>query len=570
MAIGIGTTAQVQSSTTDSQSLIQGTLGFSTIADGPKKDRIIDSLKNSQSSKENQYNQMRDLVLLADIDLDMYDELIVEIDRKIPPLLPPINDAIQAVDDAYEARITQGVRSDLKWEVVSTSKQMTKGGANNTETTTWKCVKNDTREQINFYAVKYYKTPKDRDYGGSSVRDISDAQIEEGSTVLISNQFTKNGNGVYLDHLDIQVGDTITDSIETPQVFDVGSLPEVVGLGSTTILGVQTTFGANITIGSTVLAYTGINTTAGIEVGDTLFLDNFLQADTKVVGFGTTTTTLVGISTLGIATSVEVDTTSVIIDKLPSNGQNNAEVNVGIFTDFPTITLSDAATGTTDSDNFHVLRFTDESEIGPDFDVTRSGEQPVEVGLIEDDNKIGYGRSIYLVNNGDPKGTKTFEDFVDPEPAVGGSFCEYYVGNFQWPIFSDPNDQVAGDPLLGYTQNYATEGQVVVVVTGAGATEPSATVGYLDVSEQNPSQSVKDAADALIVQREAELVAIKAQNIPKINDYISKSFTLREIRDDKQSQAWNYRRGQGSIANDIKKLKTEQNDLNKLDLGEFE
>ena len=571
MATGIGTTAQVQSSTTDSQVLIQGALGLSTSTSGKKKQRIIDSLAADQKSKEVQLEQIKDLVLLIDIDLDMYDELIVNIDKQIPSLIKEINDATDEVDAAYEARIAQDVRSELKWVVTGQTKNFTKGGANNTTTTTWQVVKNNTKQTINKYAAKYYKTPKDRDYGGSAVRDINDAKIGFESTILQSNRSAKDGNGKFLDHIDIEIGDTITDSIENPQIFTVGNLPEVVGFGTTSVLGIKTTFGGNIAFGSTVIAYAGINTTAGIAVGDPISLTNVIQDDTVVVGIATTTTNLVGENTLGVTTSVEVDTTAVIISKTAVGATDNAIFNVGIFTDFPTFTLSDQAASGTDSDNFHVLRFTNDAEIGPDFDVTRGGENPVEVGIIEDDNKTGYGRSIYLVNNGDPTGTKSFTEFVDPEPKVGGGFVSYYVGNFEWPIKAIPQgvNQNTGQPSY-WTYEYQDLGSTLVVVTGAGATTPSAGAGTTDAGELNPSQSVKDAADALIATKEAALASIKAKNLPKINDLIAKSKALRRIRDDKQSQAWNYRRGQGDLANKIKQSKKDQKDLTKTDLDEFE
>ena len=571
MATGIGTTAQVQSSTTDSQVLIQSTLGLSTSTSGKKKSRIIDSLEADQRSKELQLEQIKDLVLLIDIDLDMYDELIVNIDKQIPSLIKEINDATDEVDAAYEARIAQDVRSELKWVVTGQTKNFTKGGANNTTTTTWQVVKNNTKQTINKYAAKYYKTPKDRDYGGSAVRDINDAKIGFESTILQSNRSAKDGNGKFLDHIDIEIGDTITDSIENPQIFTVGNLPEVVGFGTTSVLGIKTTFGGNIAFGSTVIAYAGINTTAGIAVGDPISLTNVIQDDTVVVGIATTTTNLVGENTLGVTTSVEVDTTAVIISKTAVGATDNAIFNVGIFTDFPTFTLSDQAASGTDSDNFHVLRFTNDAEIGPDFDVTRGGENPVEVGIIEDANKTGYGRSIYLVNNGDPTGTKSFTEFVDPEPKVGGGFVSYYVGNFEWPIKAIPQgvNQNTGQPSY-WTYEYQDLGSTLVVVTGAGATTPSAGAGTTDAGELNPSQSVKDAADALIATKEAALASIKAKNLPKINDLIAKSKALRRIRDDKQSQAWNYRRGQGDLINKIKQSKQDQKDLNKTDLDEFE
>ena len=110
----------------------------------------------------------------------------------------------------------------------------------------------------------------------------------------------------------------------------------------------------------------------------------------------------------------------------------------------------------------------------------------------------------------------------------------------------------------------------MVVVTGAGATAPSAGAGTTDSGELQPSQAVKDAADALIATKEAALASIKATNLPIIQDLVAKSKALRRVRDDKQSQAWNYRRGQGDLSNKIRQLKTDQKDLNKTDLDEFE
>lgn len=569
MATGIGTTAQVQSSTTDSQVFIQSALGLSTSTSGKKKNRIVASLGADQRAKELQIEQIKDLVLLIDIDLDMYDELIVNIDKQLPSLLKEINDAADEVGAAYVARVNQDVRSDLKW-LVSASKN-TYYSVPSSTTTTWTVVKNDTYEQINKYAAKYYKTPKDRDYGGSAVRDIDDAKIGFESTILQSNNFEKDGSGKFLDHIGIEIGDTITDSIETPLVFTLGSLPEVVGFGTTSVLGIKTTFGGNVASGSTVIAYAGINTTASIAVGDPISLTNVTQDDTTVIGIGTTTTSLVGVNTLGVSTTTQVDTTSVIISKTAIGATSNAIFNVGIYTDFPLINLSDQAAQSTDSENFHVLRFTNDAEIGPDFDVTRGGENPVEVGIIEDANKTGYGRSVYLVNNGDPTSTKSFTEFVDPEPKVGGGFVPYYVGNFAWPIKSIPqNVNVNTGVPASYTYVYQNLGDSFTVVTGAGITTPSAGAGTTGTGPLNPSQSVKDAADALIATKEAALDAIKAKNLPKINDLVAKSKALRRIRDKKQSQAWNYRRGQGDLANNIRQLKQDQKDLTKTDLDEFE
>ena len=113
----------------------------------------------------------------------------------------------------------------------------------------------------------------------------------------------------------------------------------------------------------------------------------------------------------------------------------------------------------------------------------------------------------------------------------------------------------------------------MVVVTGAGATAPSAGAGTTDSGELQPSQSVKDAADALIATKEAKCSCLyqSKQIFPSFKIWsLSQRKLLRRVRDDKQSQAWNYRRGQGDLSNKIRQLKTDQKDLNKTDLDEFE
>ena len=189
MATGIGTTSTVSSATSDAQVQLQGALGLSTSSASSKQQRIIDSLNDDITRKKQQKEEISDILLLQDIDLDMYDELIVNIDKKLPSLIKEINDKIALVDSAYEARITGDGRSDLTWEVQSQTVQTfpIKSGGGNVTTTTYKCVKNNTREQINRYGAKYYKRPKDRDYGASAVTEIPDATVGIGSTYMVVN-----------------------------------------------------------------------------------------------------------------------------------------------------------------------------------------------------------------------------------------------------------------------------------------------------------------------------------------------------------------------------------------------
>jgi len=570
MPIGIGTTAQLSTTSGVAQAAtsIKSILGLSTSTDSRKSQRIIDSMKSEVESKKTQKEQIGDMLLLLDIDLDMYDQLIENIDRNIPTPINEINTKITAVQDAYRARITNGCKNDLEWVIVSQPNPLFSFGVGQKNTTTYKVQKiaADYRT-INYYGAKYYKRPKDRDYGSSAVAEIASASVGIGSTYMIINDPTVT-NGAFQALSGIQTGDTITDSIEQPTIFIIGQLPEVVGFGSTSLLGISTTFGASISIGSTILAYTGINTTSGINTGDKIWRTGITSTDSLVVGFGTTTVSVSGIDTLGIATSFNITTTSVILSKPAIASTSQSIFNVGIYTSYPTIFISTTTPYGTSDDNFFIIRSTGTDE---NFDPITNGENPVEVGLVKNDTKAGYGHSIIIINNGSPDVIKTYVEDVDPEPAVGAGFASYYIGNNSWPGILSPI--LSGGPtptVTEYTFSYATEGQTLTVLTGSGVTTASAGIGYTGTSAINPSAGTCSASTSAITSAETDLNNQKNTNLPIINDYINKSGILRTIRDNKQSTAWAYRRGRGSIVNDLKKLNSDISSLETTDFDEFE
>jgi hypothetical protein len=568
MSTGIGTTSQLSatSGVAQASTYIQSALGLSTSTSSKKSERIIDSLKSEVESKKTQKEQISDMLLLLDIDLDMYDELITNIDKNIPVPINEINTKITAVQDAYRARISNGCKNDLEWVVVSQPKPLFWFGVGQRNTTTYRVQKvaADYR-QINYYGAKYYKRPKDRDYGSSAVTEIASASVGIGSTYMIVNDSTFI-NGSFNALSGIQTGDTITDSIEQPTIFSIGQLPEVVGFGSTSLLGISTTFGASISVGSTILAYTGINTTSGISTGDKIWRTGITSTDSLVVGFGTTTVSVSGIDSLGITTSFDITTTSILLSKPAVASTSQSIFNVGIYTAYPTIFISTTTPYGTSDDNFFIIRSTGSDE---NFDPLTNGENPVEVSLIKDENKTGYGHSIILANNGDPDVTRTYLEDVDPEPAVGAGFASYYIGNNSWPGVLTPIVGMGG-AVLGYTFAYASEGQTLTVLVGSGITTPSAGIGYTGTSPLNPPAETCNLSNSAIAAAETDLDNIKNTNLPIINDYVSKSGVLRSLRDSKQSTAWAYRRGRGSIANDLKKLESYINSLESTDLDEFE
>lgn len=567
MSTGIGTTAQLSttSGVAEAATSIRSILGLSTSTSQKKSQKIIDSLKTEIESKKVQKEQISDMLLLLDIDLDMYDELITNIDKKFPSLIDEINTKITAVGNAYRARIANGCKNDLEW-VLTSSKTISGIGTIGPKTYNTYQVKKIAADyrQINYYGAKYYKRPKDRDYGSSAVKELPSASVGIGSTYMIVYDSTTTTQGFTILS-GIQTGDTITDSIEQPTIFVIGQLPEVVGFGSTSLLGISTTFGASISLGSTILAYTGFNTTSGITTGDKIWRTGITSTDSLVVGFGTTTVSVSGIDTLGITTTFDINTTSIILSKPAIASTSQSIFNVGIYTSYPTIFISTSTPYGTSDDNFFIVRSTGTDE---NFDPTTNGENPVEVGLVKNENNAGYGHSIILINNGNPDVTKAYTEYVQSEPSVGAGYDFYYIGNNSWPGVLTPTLSGLPPTVTGYTFSYASEGQSITVLAGAGSS--SAGIGYTSTSALAPSAGTCSTSDTAITTAENELNSIKNTNLPIINEYISKGGTLRSIRDGKQSTAWAYRRGRGSLINDLKRLTQDVNSLEADDFDEFE
>ena len=96
---------------------------------------------------------------LLDAELDGIDEVIIKIDKKIPPLVEEINDAIDDVKAAYDARIAGGCRSNLRWELGEKTYERASFGFTQTAV-----VKNTAPSELNKVGVKYFRKNKDRDY----------------------------------------------------------------------------------------------------------------------------------------------------------------------------------------------------------------------------------------------------------------------------------------------------------------------------------------------------------------------------------------------------------------------
>lgn len=576
--IGIGTTSVPQTND-EENSLIKNTLGL-TRGDINSKS-IIKSLKEDRESKIRQRDATKDLLLLTDVTIDGYDKLIVNMDNPLPGLLEDINSKITTVKNAYDARIAADCLSDLKWiktheetrNVNFWSANATgKGGIGIDVDVTyqyWSVLKDPAQyRQINYYGAKYYRRPHNRDYGANLVKEIPDASVGIGSTYIIVF------GDLNTSLLNLRINDTITDNLENPTLFQIGNLPEIVGFGSTGIVGASTYFSGDVSLGSTILLHTGVGVvTVGINTGDYIIRVGVTSSDTVVVGFGTTEAQIEIIDDEGDPGITTSTVNTIILSKPAVATTSLAEFTVGITTVYPTIFISTTTSSYLDRGSLIVIR--PDEDVNDAFNPSLNGSSPVEISLIKNNTKLGYGHTLQIINNGAPDITAQWRDVIDPEPSVGAGFAGYYVGAASWPVqlipiysYSGVGDTIA--TIVGYTTVYRPEGYSVVI--GLGLTTPQPVLGTTSVKPPGAASDSEctNTYTANIVAAETQLGITSSEVLPKLNYYAGASDILRDVRDEKESKAFSLQRGIGFLTQEINTMKTQIDTLESVDFSEFE
>ena len=249
---------------------------------GTRKADIIRDLATQLKQSEDTKEGILKMLALKDVKIDQIDEMIINIDKAIPGLIQNINDNVLPIRQAYDARINNGCRSDLTWEVTETSED--EDGNNYTVYTV---VKNNTRNQVNYYGQKYYRKPLNRDYGSNIITEIEgNVKVESGSGISTVTVISVGGTE------GIKVGDIITDNLDAPEIYSAGNLPRVTGFGSTTVLGITTTIQGNIGVCSDFFVAVGNGSTLAVTVGAAVSMFNVLPEGTTVIGIGTAVASL--------------------------------------------------------------------------------------------------------------------------------------------------------------------------------------------------------------------------------------------------------------------------------------
>ena len=520
------------------------------------KNDILEELKQKLKYARDARDAILDQIKLKDVQIDKIDVLVSKMDKKVAPLLKEVNDAIDNLKAAYDARIADGCRNDLKWEIQGTTTNFRSGSSY----TTYKCVKDPSlRRQKNYYGQKYYRKPINRDFGSNLITELT-GNIGVGTTVMA----VVSSGGVD----GIVLGDTITDNLDAPEVFTIGDLPTVVGFGSTTTVGFTTTLVGNIGVGSDRFVNVGIGTTLAAPIGSAVSFTNILPEDTTVIGIGTADTVVQFYDEpTGVLSNVTVTAPALILSNVALASTTNGTLHVGIGSTVPSLILSDPAEMESYNGLFSVIRT--KEDIDSKFNFQKSPLEPVTVGIVE--NKAGLGHKVEIVNNGDPIGPEQwFEQREDPEPDIGGGHVVYYEGNTSWPVVTTGGGR--GNPAAVLT--YAVEGQVLVSTSSTLGVNQTATItsisptGATDGSNTGAAQCAD--RDAAITAADSALTNAINGNIAEARRLNALSKSLREVRDKKELEAYGMLQGASFEKAEINKIQDQINSIDGSDMSEFE
>lgn len=561
---------------------------------------IIERLEEELDSKEKQKDGILDQLTLIDVQIDEIVDVLVNIDKKAAKNVKKINDAVDKVKKAYDARFDAGCRTNLKWEKTDEYTQYVKDvGAINYQT--WEVVVNGgpgncnsddgVHGHTNYHGIKYWQRPMDRDYGSELVSEfigfINSGDLAVGMSTEQFGELKPSAPGA------IKTGMLIADDLSNPQVFQPGNLPEIVSIGTTDVIGIHTSIIGGISTGSNTFYHfgggnSGILTTGMILLepigsGATSGYGEYLSADgySVITGFGTDDYELYYYNTDGVLSVSTITVPTLTIDKPAIDAFPEGNFRVGFVTETVGFYLSTVSSGFALSETFYVIEVEGDKDRIGDFQVTANPYVPEKISVITSPNgKLGVGHSVEYIQNGCPTSaewnpftaseeiriSRPGDDLVIPaveEPKVGAGRADYWIGNEQWPTLQTNSYNQFNQVVPGAIV-YASKGTKITI----GGTQSNTMYGYTSTPPQGVSgcsgydNDIDDALDDLSD-------AISEYKDPT-HDLIKESRPLKEERDRLQLFAWSLLQAAASVRDDIKSLKERLNVLRKSDYSEYE
>ena len=519
-----------------------------------RKADVIRDLANQLKQSEDTREGVLKMLALKDAKIDEIDELIVNIDREIPNLIANINANVTPIQTAYDSRISSGCRSDLTWEITETGTDM-----NDDAYTIYTAVKNNTRQQVNFYGQKYYRKPSNRDYGANIITEVK-GNVDTATGSGISTIAVTSAGGI----IGIEVGDIVTDNLDSPTIYTVGDLPRVTGFGTAPVLGITTTIQGNIGVGSDFFVAVGAGATSAVTVGSAVSMFNILPEGTTVIAIGTATAILPFYDEdAQTYTNASIVRPAFQLSNTATSAATLQIMHVGSTDTKPTLILDAEAQKEIDDQEFVIIR--DTKNIDSDFDYLKSPIDPVTIGILG--NQLGIGHKSEIVNNGAPPGPAQWREVLEEdEPAVGAGHVFYYTGTTTWPTISGAAAGVGfGVPV------YVAEGQVLVSTSSTLAgPQQSATVTSISPTGVVDGVGSCNTLDQNITNSEAALVTAVNNNLAEVNRLNDLSQALRSYRDEEEIQAWGMLQGAAYELQRAEKSKSRSGTFEGQDLAEFD
>lgn len=520
---------------------------------------IKDELRDLIESKRRQREGILDQLSTLDVRIDKYDELIIKIDKKIPPLLKEINDEIDKVKAAYDERVNKGCKSGFEWVRVENARN---------NLVQWVVRKADVKNE-GYYAVRYQQKPRNRDYGSALIADFTGNVVSGASTIAITDTLAEAGigtdpyaGGLERDYLKIEAGDEITDALDGPQIYSIGSLPKVIGIGTyDTLSGVTTTLFGSITAGSDLIQNIGIGTFDSAPVGSGIGLTGVIESGTTITEHLFTNATYWAYDGANNSPQLQsnVPTPTFRISKAAVGTASSTSFNVGIKTTVTALTLDETASLDAYRQNFYAIRTA--ASIDEDFDPQKNPIDPITICEVSS-TRAGLGHKVELVNNAQPTGPVKWREVLnEPFPSHGGGAAVYSQGVDTWPCIFDSSGNTIR--YLTETSEIGERGFFFLL----GLSSPTTTTTPPPGSETG---SACDARDDAIDDAEDARDAVIARNKPLIEKYVSQTQALRDLRDEKEGQAWGLLQASAWLKQEVDRLSKHQNSLTAEDFAEFE
>lgn len=474
---------------------------------------IISDLSEKKQQAYEGIEFLQKNILINDVDKEKYDAAIVSIDADLFVEVENVNDKLQDVKDAYQARITAGCRTDMFWRVLGISTAVDGLGG----------ISSYYNLQVTRLSLVGYSTA-----GIGSTTGVGLAT--DGSVAFL------NPSGGITTYPPRSLFGFEQKNLYGLKYYDEPSQRDI---GDTFV----TSFIGTISVGSsilTVMSPIGSGVTVGVEPGQFVNASKtgiFPLDYGEVVGIGTALADLSVLSgvgnTVGVGTTTQLVNT-LILDTVVSIGASAPEQD-GSYVTF-TVFQSPAGIGTTAISYFRIP-------------FTSNPFSPQTLGVM-DSSSYGIGKSIFYDNSGFNSNTQSWrpefaheeidlgdEDTIPAieEPEVGAGKIYYTVGFSSYPA----------NPISG---GRALEGTIATVDT--------LLIGSSGLYEASPSCPTQEAALSSAISAANSTESSTASDLGNFNYKIDAVNAIRDLRTDIQLEIWGNRQAIGGLADDIDKYDT--------------